>query len=281
MKYIMNILKNLIIKLFTYSIMLFVVIISVGPIIWVFISSMKSSKAILNSPFTLPESINFSGYINVIKSTDILVNFMNSLVITIITTIISLIIYSLAGYIFAKFEFRFRETIYAVLSMALLIPAHATSQPIFALINAMGLYDTRIALIIVYVARGLAIGLFVLRTSFYNIPKELDEAATIDSANFRQIFYLINLPLIKPGLATAGIFIFLQTWNEFYFGIMLTSSSLNRTLPVALQFLNEKLSYNYTNLFAAIVIAAVPSIIVYLILQKKIQESFISSGLKG
>ena len=86
---------------------------------------------------------------------------------------------------------------------------------------------------------------------------------------------------MKPGLATAAILMFLQTWNEFYFGIMLTSSSVNRTLPVALKFLNDTLSYNYTNLFAAIVFTAAPSIFIYIALQRRIQDSFITSGLKG
>lgn len=277
----MKTLKNVSLKIAMYSVLLFVVVISVGPILWVMMSSMKSSKDILNNPFTLPESFNLSGYFNVIETTDILINFTNSLIITISATIAALIIYSLAGYIFAKFDFKFKQTMYIILSLTLLIPPHATSQPIFALINLVGLYDTRLGLMIVYVARGLAISLFILRTSFYNVPKDLDVAAKIDSANFLQVFYKINLPLVKPGLATAAILMFLQTWNEFFFGVMLTTSSVNRTLPVALQFLNDTLSYNYTNLFAAIVITAVPSIIIYLILQDRIQESFVTSGLKG
>lgn len=277
----MKLLRKLSIKVIMYAILSFVVLISVGPITWVIMSSMKTSKAILNSPFTLPKSINFAGYINVIETTDIVINFANSLIITVSATIVALIIYSLSGYIFAKFDFKFKTTMYVILSLTLLIPAHATSQPIFALVNAIGLYDTRIGLMLVYVARGLAISLFILRTSFYNVPKDLDVAAKIDSANFWQVFYRINLPLVKPGLATAAILIFLQTWNEFYFGVMLTTSSTNRTLPVALQFLNDTLSYNYTNLFSAIVITAVPSIIIYLCLQQRIQESFVTTGLKG
>lgn len=277
----MKTIQNGLLKILAYTILLFVVIISVGPIIWVMMSSMKTSKDILNSPFTLPETFNIKGYINVIQTTDILTNFANSLIITVTATIVALVIYSLAGYIFAKFDFKFKRTMYLVLSLTLLIPPHATSQPIFALINAIGLYDTRLGLMIVYAAKGLAISLFILRTSFYNVPKELDVAAKIDSANFWQVFYMINLPLVKPGLATAAILIFLQTWNEFYFGIMLTTSSKIRTLPVALQFLNDTLSYNYTNLLAAIVISTIPSIVIYLCLQQKIQESFITSGLKG
>lgn len=277
----MAITKKIISRLMISLILLFVVVISVGPISWVLISSMKSSRDILNSPFTLPKSFNLSGYINVIATTDILTNFFNSFLVTIATTVVALFIYSLAGYVFAKFSFRFKNVLFVMLSLTLLIPGHAISQPIFALINALGLYDTRLALIIVYVARGLATSLFIMRASFYSVPKELDEAAAIDSANFWQIFFRVNLPLVKPGLATAAVLVFLQTWNEFYLGIMLTSSSSIRTLPVALQFLNNTLSYNYTNLFAAIVIAAVPGMIVYLCIQEKVQAGFAATGIKG
>lgn len=274
-------LGNLLLKCGSYIVLLFVALISVGPIIWVILSSMKSSKDILNHPFALPASFNLSGYVNVIQTTDIVINFTNSVFITVGATLIALFIYSLSAYIFAKFEFKGKNIMYLILSLTLLIPSHATSQPVFALINAIGLYDTKWGLMLVYIARGLAISLFILRTSFYNVPKDLDTAAKIDAANFWQIFSKINLPLVKPGLATAAIMIFLQTWNEFYYGVILTTSSVNRTLPVALQFLNDTLSYNYTNLFAAIVITAVPSIIIYLCMQSRIQESFVTTGLKG
>lgn len=277
----MKLLSKIMLKCVSYAVLLFVALISIGPIIWVMLSSMKSSKDILNHPFAIPEAFNLSGYINVIETTDIVINFTNSIFITIGATIVALFIYSLSAYIFAKFEFKGKNIMYVILSLTLLIPSHATSQPVFALINAIGLYDTRWGLMLVYIARGLAISLFILRTSFYNVPKDLDTAAKIDAANFWQVFTRINLPLVKPGLATAAIMIFLQTWNEFYYGVILTTSSVNRTLPVALQFLNDTLSYNYTNLFAAIVITAVPSIIIYLCMQQRIQESFVTTGLKG
>ena len=273
--------KKLISNITTYMLLLFVVIISLGPITWVIISSMKTSREILSSPFTLPASFNLSGYINVIETTGIMTNFFNSFLITTGAVIIALVIYSPAAYAFAKYDFKFKNVLFIVLALTLLIPGHAVSQPVFALINTLGLYNTRLGLIFVYVARGLAISLLILRASFYTVPKELDMAASIDSANFWQTYYLINLPLIKPGLATAAVLIFLQTWNEFYFGIILTTSSAIRTLPVALRFLSDTLSYNYTNLFAAIVITAVPSIIVYICIQEKVQESFVTSGIKG
>jgi raffinose/stachyose/melibiose transport system permease protein len=134
---------------------------------------------------------------------------------------------------------------------------------------------------VVYISAGLAVSLFILRAAFLSIPRELDEAAYMESANFWQVFFYVNLPLAKAGLSTAGILMFLGNWNEFFYGFMLTSSELNRTLPVALQFFTEQFSYNYTQLFAALTLVTLPSIILYLLAQEQVQQSIVSGGVKG
>lgn len=109
----------------------------------------------------------------------------------------------------------------------------------------------------------------------------MDEAATIDGAGFFRTFFMINLPLAKSGLSTAGILMFLGNWNEYFYASLLTSSEKNRTLPVALQFFNQSLSYDYTKMFAALTLVVVPAIIVYCFAQEQVQESVAASGIKG
>jgi raffinose/stachyose/melibiose transport system permease protein len=264
-----------------YLVLLFTVCVSLVPIIWIFISSFKSNKAILNSPFSLPTHINFDAYYQVLKISNFLNYTVNSVVISISSTAIALLFYALAAYSFAKFDFRGKKILFILFSVTLLIPGHATAQPIFSLINITGLYDTRLALIVVYISAGLAVSLFILRATFMSIPRELDEAAYMESANFWQVFFFVNLPLAKAGLSTAGILMFLANWNEFFYGFMLTSSELNRTLPVALQFFTEQFSYNYTQLFAALTLVTLPSIILYLLAQEQVQQSIVSGGVKG
>ena len=123
--------------------------------------------------------------------------------------------------------------------------------------------------------------IFVLRSAFISIPKELDEAATIDGAGFIRIFFSVNLPRARSGLATAGILMFLNNWNEYFYASLLTSSESKRTLPVALEFFNQSFSYDYTNMFAALTIVIVPAIIMYVCAQDQVQASVASSGLKG
>jgi raffinose/stachyose/melibiose transport system permease protein len=264
-----------------YLVLLFTVVVSLVPILWIVVSSFKSNKAILGSPFTLPTEINFQAYYQVLKMADFMKYTTNSILVSISSTLIALFFYALAAYAFAKFEFLGKKALFILFSMTLLIPGFAMVQPIFSLINYAGIYDTKLALIVVYISAGMAVSLFILRATFMNIPKELDEAAYIESATFWQVFFHINLPLAKSGLATAGILMFLGNWNEFFYGFMLTTTAENRTLPVALQFFTEQFSYNYTQLFAALTLVTAPSIGIYLLAQEQVQMSMVSGGVKG
>ena len=127
----------------------------------------------------------------------------------------------------------------------------------------------------------MALALFILRASFMTVPRDLDEAALLDGAGFWRTFWSVNLPLARSGLATAGILMFLQYWNEYFYALMLTTSSSKRTLPVALQFFDTAFSYNYTNMFAALTMIVLPGIIIYLLVQEQVQQSIASSGVKG
>jgi raffinose/stachyose/melibiose transport system permease protein len=266
---------------FKYLVLMFTVVVSVGPILWIIFSSFKSNKAILSNPFSLPTEINFHAYSQVLNMNNFGNYFSNSVLISVSSTLIALFFYTLAAYSFAKYDFIGKKILFILFSITLLIPGFATAQPIFSLINLTGLYDTKTALVVVYISSGLAVSLFIIRATFMTIPKELDESAYIESANFWQVFFYINLPLAKSGLATAGVLLFLGNWNEFFYGFMLTSSDEKRTLPVALQFFNEQFSYNYTQLFAALTLVTLPSIIIYLLAQEQVQQSIVGSGIKG
>jgi raffinose/stachyose/melibiose transport system permease protein len=123
--------------------------------------------------------------------------------------------------------------------------------------------------------------LFVLRSAFMAEPQELDEAATIDGAGFFRVFFKVNLPLVRTGLSTAGVLMFLGNWNEYYYAALLTSSAKNRTLPVALSFFNQAFSYDYTRMFAALTLVVLPGIIIYMIAQEQVTASVATTGIKG
>jgi raffinose/stachyose/melibiose transport system permease protein len=261
--------------------MAFTVAISTFPILWIIMSSFKTNKEILGDPFSLPVSIDFSAYLDVLQNYNFATYFLNSLMIAGIATLLALFIYALAAYVFAKFDFRLKSALYILFTVTLLVPGHAKAQPIFSLIMDMDLYDTKTALVLVYTSFGLALALFILRATFMTVPKDLDEAALIDGAGFWRIFWSVNLPLVRSGLATAGILMFLSYWNEYFYALILTTGAANRTLPVALAFFDEAFSYNYTRMFAALTLVVLPGIIIYLLVQEQVQKSVASTGIKG
>lgn len=277
----MNKCKKNLISVGMYLVLAFVVIMSLGPLLWVVISSFKTNSAILSSPFSLPVSLDFSTYLNVLKGNNFLLYGWNSLLIATISTAISLFIYAMGGYVLAKYKFPGRELFFAIFSLTLLVPGHMKTQPIFSLISDLNLYDTKTGLILVYLSGGLAMSMFVLRSAFNAIPTEIGESATIDGAGFFRTFVQMYLPLAKGGLATAGVLMFLGNWNEYYFASLLTSSEANRTLPYALAFFNNTFAYDYTRMFAALTIVIIPGIVVYIIAQEQVQVSIAGGSVKG
>ena len=279
----MNFTKKLVTNVFIYLVEAFVITICVFPIIWVIVSSFRTNAEILAGPFSFPSSLEtgFDAYRYLFEKYRFVLYFKNSLITSVLSTVIALICFSMAAFVLAKFRFPGRNLLFALFTITMLVPGHSKAQPIFSMINAMGQYDELSGLTIVYLGGGIAMSIFVLRSAFIAIPKELDEAATIDGASFIRTFVSINLPLSKSGLATAGILMFLSNWNEYFYASLLTSSESRRTLPVALEFFNQSFSYDYTNMFAALTIVIVPAIIMYVFAQDQVQASVASSGLKG
>ncbi len=268
-------------RFFGYTFLLFIVAVSVFPLVWVILSSFKSNGAILSSPFSLPDVFTFDAYASVLQQYDLLHYFVNSVVVSILPTLGSLLIYAMGAYVIAKYRFPAKNLFYALFTLTLLVPGHTRTQPIFSIVMNLSLYDTRTGLMLVYLSGGLAMSMFILRATFLSVPFELNEAATIDGAGFLRTFATINLPLAKTGLSTAGVLMFLSNWNEYYYAALLTSSSANRTLPVALSFFNQAFSYDYTRMFAALTIVVLPGILLYVFAQEQVTASVASSGIKG
>ncbi len=264
-----------------YAVLTVVVVLSLAPLAWVVISSFKTNAAILSSPFSMPTSLDFSPYLEVLKGNNFMLYGWNSFMISAVSTFGSLFIYAMGAYVLAKFKFPGRELFFALFSLTLLVPGHMKTQPIFSLIMDLNLYDTKTGLILVYLSGGLAMSMFVLRSAFNAVPNEIGESATIDGAGFFRTFIQMYLPLAKGGLATAGVLMFLGNWNEYYFASLLTSSASNRTLPYALAFFNETFAFNYTRMFAALTIVIIPGILVYIVAQEQVQMSVASGSVKG
>ena len=264
-----------------YLLFAFVVLVSIGPLVWVVMSSFKTNGDILTKPFALPTGFDFTPYLSVIKGNNFLQFALNSVIISSIATAGSIFMYAMGAYVFARYQFPLRSLLFALFTLTMLVPGHTKTQPIFHLIMQFNLYDTRAGITIVYLSGGIAMSLFVMRAAFASIPKEMSEAAIIDGVGFFRNFWQMHIPLAKNGLATAGILMFLGNWNEYFFASLLSSSPKTRTLPYALAFFNETYAYDYTKMFAALTLIILPGIVVYAVSQEQVQMSISSGSVKG
>lgn len=277
----MNFIKYVLSKAFMYLVMLFTVVISVFPILWVILSSFKTNGEIMSGPFVLPSSINFDAYVYLFKNYNFLTYSLNSVLVSFIPTLLSVLFFSMGAYVIAKYDFPGKNLFFGLFVITLLVPAHSRTQPIFSLIVNLNLYNTKTGLAFVYLSSGLAMSMFILKNTFQAIPNELNDAAYLDGASFIRTFFTINFPLAKNGMITAGVLMFLANWNEFYYANLLISSTENRTLPVVTILFNSMFNYNYTNTFAALVLVVLPGILFYSFAQRQVQESMASTSIKA
>lgn len=260
---------------------IFIIGISIVPIIWTLISSFKTNEEIMTSAFSLPRSLKLDNYIMTFKYSPLITYFWNTLVITLFCILFGLILFSMSAYIFARFDFKGRKILFAVIGMSMLIPTSALIFPIYKLMNTLGLYNTKAGLVLVYMAIAMPSVLFVLRSYFLTIPKEMEEAATIDGAGFLRTYVTIMLPLAKPAMATAAILIYMASWNDFLYNLILSSGNNARTVSVALSQFLSMFGSDYGQLFAASFIVVLPSIILYCLLQKRIESALLAGAVKG
>ncbi|MGN1007453.1 MAG: carbohydrate ABC transporter permease [Butyricicoccus sp.] len=263
-----------------YLFMALCVSVALFPILWVILSSFKTNAEILSNGISLPSSFSFDGYTAALDMAPIFKFFGNSVVITCCATVCNVLIFSMAGYVFARCPFRGDKIVYLILSLSLVIPMTALLQPVYSVINHLGLYDTKAGLILVNTALNMPMSLLILRGAFQSVPRAIEEAAYIDGAGFVRTFFQIMLPCAKGGLTSAAVLCFLDTWNEFTFALILTSSVDVRTLPLSLSYFTSQFSFNYTALFAAVTIAVIPSIVVFAIFQEQVVSSLTAGSVK-
>lgn len=268
-------------RVFSYLFMALCVLVALFPIVWVVLSSFKTNREILSNGLQLPSTFSFSGYKQALEMAPILIFFVNSLIDSFASTALNVFILAMAGYVFAKKKFRFKNLIFGILSLSMVIPSTALMSPVYTVITKLHLYDTKMALILVYTALNMPISLMILRSAFAAIPTELEEAAYIDGAGFFRTFWQVMMPCAKGGLASAAVLAFLGSWNEFTFALLLTSSTSTRTLPLSLSYFTSQFSFNYTAMFAAITIAVLPSIIVFSIFREQVCSSLTAGSVKG
>lgn len=268
---------SIVLRVFRYFIMALVLIISVYPILWVFISSFKEKPGGLG----LPEKWIFDGYVTIFTKLDIHTYFFNSIVITAISTIVSVTIIAMAAYVVSRMEFKGRWLVSLMFSTTLFIPSVSISFPIYRMLGNLGLKDTRLGVILIYSGLGIVVTFFILESYFRSIPKEMEEAARIDGCGYEGTFFKVILPIAKPGLSTAAIMAFLNNWNEFYFASILLKSPEKMTIPALLGQFSSAYSKNLNGMFSAIIVAVLPTIVIFCLFSETFMKSLTAGAVKG
>ncbi len=257
------------------------------PIVWIISLSFKSIESVtVGNPGFFPSEGTFAGWENYTEVWDneqFKRAIVNSIGISLIATLLSVIFATLAAYAIARLEFKGKRF---VLSMALAIamfPVVALVGPLFDLWRLFGIYDTWIGLIIPYMSFTLPLAIWTLSAFFREIPWEMEQAAQVDGATSWQAFRKVIVPLAAPGVFTAAILTFFFAWNDFVFGISLTSTEAARPIPASLAFFTgpDPFTRPQSLLSAAAVIATIPIIIIILIFQRKIVAGLTSGAVKG
>lgn len=255
-------------------------IIMLLPIVWMLFSSFKPDNEIITYPPTLlPQVYSFKNFIKCNQRIDILVYLKNSVVYSFGATIPAILINTMAGYAFARYEFKGKDIIFVIFLATMMIPFQVIMIPSFLEIHALGMYDSYAGLIIPKIAA--AYWIFMMRSAFAGLPKELEEAARIDGLSEFGIYTKIMLPLIKPAVVTMIILSVNGFWNDLLWPLIITSDSSMRTLSNGLALFVGARTIEYGAAFAGAAISLLPMLILYMFGQKYFVEGQATSGLKG
>ena len=273
---------NKVVRAIIYIGLLLWVVVNLFPVYWMFTFSLKSNEEIFGKNIIgLPWEWRWSNYSSAMGTGNMPRYFLNSLIVTVATILISLIAALMATYAITRIHWKGSQLMNAFFMLGITIPIHASIVPVFVTLSKMKMLNSYGALIIPYSAFSLAMAILICTGFMNDIPKDLDEAACIDGCGLWRTFFKIIVPLMRPALATIGIYTFLQCWNELMFANVFISKNEFKTLPVGIQALSGQYTTEWGPIGAALCIATFPTLIAYVFLSKKIQDSFIAGAVKG
>lgn len=252
-----------------------------APLMWQFVTSLKPDYELTAIPPVLPENPTAGHYVSIFKGHPLLRIILNSAVVAASTTLLSLVIGSLAAFGLAKLKIKYSALILGFVLSVSMFPPIATVSPLYIIIRVLGLRDTWWALIITYTTFSLPLSIWILTNFLREIPDEIYLAAKVDGCSAFQAFYKIMLPLSAPGLFTTAILVFIFSWNEFLFALTFTSTTASRTIPVGIALFPGLHEIPWGDIAAASVVVTIPLIVLVFAFQRRIIEGLTAGAVKG
>ena len=257
------------------------------PGLWIVLNSFRPTVEIMaKPPVWIPNDLNLDHYAAMFGGVGeggvpVLTYFRNSLIISVSSTVIAILIGMAGGYAFARYDFKGKAAIFVGLMVTRAVPGVALSLPLFIIYARVGLIDTHIGMILTYVAMNVPFTIWLIDGFFRQVPKEMSEAAQVDGCTRWQAFWKVEFPLAKSGIASAGIFAFLTSWNEYALASQLTRSTDSKTLPVGLMDFTAQFTIDWAGMSAMAVIIIIPALILTFLVQKHLIAGLTFGGVKG
>lgn len=264
-----------------YIFFIFMVVIYLAPIFWIAMTSLKTRPEIYKSPFGWPESFQWGNYAVAWKAGKLGIAMLNSFFVCVITLILTMVIGSMAAFAIGRMRWKLSGAAMIYIMIGMMIPVHCVLIPLFVRFAKIGLNNNLWGLILPYLTFSLPTAVFIMTGFFRSIPNELLESACIDGCNIYQIFFQICFPLARTGLFVTGLMTFIGNWNELLLALVFVSDDMKKTLPVALTKFVTPYQTNYDKMFPAIMIAIIPTIIVYSIFSNQIVDGLTTGAVKG
>jgi ABC-type glycerol-3-phosphate transport system permease component len=256
-------------------------LIAILPLAWAISSAFKSNSEIMTGLSFFPQQPTLDHFRFVLDQTDFPQWLRNSLIVSLSTTLLSLVVGSMAGYAMSRWRFRGRGLYGNTLLIVQMFPGVMLGIPLFLLLDDYGLIDTLWALLLTYLTFALAFSVWMLKGYFDGIPREIEEAALIDGANQLQVLWQIVLRLAGPGLVTVAIFNFLLAWNEFFFAYLFLVSNDKFTLTLGMYTFVGQFTTQWGRIMAAGVLTTLPAIVFFFVLQRALTRGLIAGAMKG
>jgi multiple sugar transport system permease protein len=269
-------------KGFVYLLLLAGAVLTTVPLLFMVATALKANVYIIETPPQfIPRNPTFQNFVDAWSLNNFGLFFTNSLIVAISTTILSVLLSAMMAYAFARFVFPGKSLFFFSLLLTLMIPGLMLVIPQFLLAKTLGLLDSRLGLVFVYIATSLALNTYLLRAFFEQLPIELEQAAEVDGASHLVIFTRIVIPLSTPALATVAIFTFLFAWDEFPWAVTAINSDSNKTLPMAIALFQSAHQTQWGLVFAAALIAIIPVIVVFVVFQRYFVRGLTSGAIKA
>lgn len=275
--------KRNISRLIGTSLIVLFVIIEVYPILWIFLSSIKSTDEFaLSASYALPSGIHYQNYVEAWNRGRMNIYFKNSAIVTIISLFFIVLFSSSASFALTKMRWKLRDKVMKIFLSGIMVPTAVVLIPLYTIYNGLNLLNNHLSLILTYVAFGMPLSIYLLRGYLTALPDDLLEAAVIDGADIFRILWHIMLPLMKTGIVTVLVIQFYFRWNDLMFSMTFISDTAKKTVQTGLLYFSDQFgNRDWGAIFACIAISVIPTLLLYVFLNKMVIEGMTAGALKG